>query len=233
MGFTAPGVDGDSLCGDSVDKSCTNGYSANPHTKEGYCSKDYPANGQVADQSMLNGVDHARQDFTPMAICGMACRLPGGIKSPSQLWEFLVNKGDAKSRVPESRYNIDAYLSDADKAGTVKCPYGYFLDEDLSTLDASFFNMSPKEIERCDPQQRQMLEVSREAMEDAGETDWRGQKIGVYTGSFGEDWFDMLQKDPQQYDAYRVTGYADFNLANRVSYEMDLQGPRYANLLQA
>uniref|UniRef100_A0A0B7KGY7 Uncharacterized protein n=1 Tax=Bionectria ochroleuca TaxID=29856 RepID=A0A0B7KGY7_BIOOC len=155
----------------------------------------------------------------------MACRLPGGINSPAELWDFLLAKGDAKSRVPESRFSIDAYLSDNGKPGTTNCPYGYFLDNDLTTLDASFFTMSPKELERCDPQQRQMLEVSREVLEDAGETDWRGKKIGVFMGNFGEDWLDMLERDPQQYSPYSLTGYVDFNLSNRVSYEMDLQGP--------
>ena len=220
-------VNGNSVSGNSVDSPRTKANFADHHSTDGHSSNKVPEYGHMGNENKFNGVGHVQQDFTPIAICGMACRLPGGIKSPSQLWEFLVAKGDAKTRVPESRYNVDAYLSDTDKPGTVKCPYGYFLDEDLSNLDASFFTMSPKELERCDPQQRQMLEISREAIEDAGETDWRGQKIGVYTGSFGEDWFDMLQKDPQQYDAYRVTGYADFNLATRVSYEMNLQGPRF------
>ncbi|KAI1118030.1 hypothetical protein F5Y14DRAFT_447438 [Nemania sp. NC0429] len=163
--------------------------------------------------------------FTPMAICGMACRLPGGIKSPLELWEFLLSKGDAKVRVPKSRYNIDAYCSTSGKSGTIRTPYGYFLDDDLSGFDASFFSMSPNEISRCDPQQRQLLEVARECIVDAGEADWRGEDIGVFVGTFGDDWAEMLESDPQQYGAYRVLGASDFSLANRVSYEMGLKGP--------
>ncbi|KAI1291193.1 acyl transferase domain-containing protein [Xylaria venustula] len=164
-------------------------------------------------------------DFTPMAICGMACRLPGGIKSPSELWEFLLNKGDAKIRVPKSRYNIDAYHSASGKSGTVRAPYGYFLEEDLSSFDASFFTMSPNEISRCDPQQRQMLEVARECIVDAGETKWKGEDVGVFIGNFGDDWAEMLGSDPQQYGGHLVLGANDFSLANRVSYEMGLTGP--------
>ncbi|KZF21837.1 polyketide synthase [Xylona heveae TC161] len=155
----------------------------------------------------------------------MACRLPGSIQSPEQLWEFLLSKGDARSRIPESRYNVDAYYSSMDKPGSTKTQHGYFLDNDLSLFDSSSFTMSPMELARCDPQQRLMLEVARECIEDAGETEWKGRRIGVYVGNFGDDWNEMLDRDIQQYGVYRVAGSGDFALANRVSYEMDLRGP--------
>ncbi|KAL5046588.1 hypothetical protein BDW71DRAFT_207380 [Aspergillus fruticulosus] len=161
----------------------------------------------------------------PIAICGMSCRLPGGIDSPQQLWDFLLSKGDARSRVPPSRYNIDAFYSAADQPGTIKTQYGYFLDSDIASFDSSLFSMSPMELARCDPQQRLLLEVARECIEDAGETDWKGRRIGVYVGNFGEDWNEMLDYDDQQYGVYRLAGSGDFALSNRVSYEMDLQGP--------
>ena len=173
-------------------------------------------------------VEHQQNDhFKPIAICGMSCRLPGGIESPQQLWDFLMGKGDARSRVPASRYNIDAYYSPVDKPGTVKTQYGYFLNNDLGLFDSSSFTMSPMELARCDPQQRLMLEVSRECIEDAGETEWKGRRIGVYVGNFGEDWNEMIDRDDQQYGVYRLAGSGDFALSNRISYEMDLQGPRY------
>lgn len=164
----------------------------------------------------------------PIAICGMSVRLPGGLHSPQQLWDFLVSKGDARGPVPKSRYNVSAHYSERPKPGTVKTEYGYFLDEsiDISTVDTSFFNMRKAEVERTDPQQRQMLEVARECMEDAGETNWKGRPIGCYMGSFGEDWVELFAKEDQQHGLYRVTGYGDFMLPNRVSYEMDLMGPR-------
>nr|APX44011.1 polyketide synthase [Pestalotiopsis microspora] len=173
----------------------------------------------------INGDSRTETTYEPIAICGMACRLPGGISSPQELWEFLISKRDAKSKVPSSRYNVDAYYSPVDKPGAVKTPYGYFLDGDLSRFDSSFFSMSPMELERCDPQQRLLLEVAHECTEDAGEVNYRSRPIGVYIGNFGEDWNDMLEKEPQQYGVYRLAGSGDFALANRLSYEMNLQGP--------
>lgn len=107
--------------------------------------------------------------------------------------------------------------------------YGYFLDESikLGALDASRFSLSRAELEAADPQQRQMLEVVRECFDDAGEVNFRAQPIGCYMGCYGEDWLELQNKDPQQNGMNRVDGYSDFMLSNRVSYEMDLRGPRY------
>lgn len=165
----------------------------------------------------------------PIAICGMSVRLPGGLHSPQQLWDFLIAKGDARGPVPKSRYDASAYCSDSEmpKPGSIKTEYGYFLDDsiDLASIDTSFFSMAKVDVERMDPHQRQMLEVARECLEDAG-ISWKGRPIGCYMGSFGEDWVEMFAKEDQQYGLYRVTGYGDFMLSNRISYEMDLTGPR-------
>ncbi|KAJ5953151.1 Acyl transferase/acyl hydrolase/lysophospholipase [Penicillium verhagenii] len=163
----------------------------------------------------------------PIAICGMSVRLPGGLNTPQQLWDFLVAKGDACGPVPSSRYNARAYHSKTGKPVSTKTQYGYFLDEsvDIAAIDTSFFSMGKAEVEYVDPHQRQMLEAARECMEDAGETNWKGRPIGCYMGSFGEDWKEMFAKENQQHGMYRVTGYGDFALANRVSFEMDLTGP--------
>lgn len=190
-------------------------------------------NGSAHPQTNGNGY-HSPTSFPsspeqePLAICGMAIRAPGRIYSPKDLWQLIVSKGDARGPIPKSRYNVDAYISDTNNPGTVISRHGYFLDEelDLGTLDASFFSMPRAELERVDPHQRQMLEVVRECLEDAGETVWRGKSIGVYMGSFGEDWCEMFSKETQQYGLYRVNGYGDFMLSNRVSYEMHLKGPR-------
>ncbi len=173
-----------------------------------------------------NRKDAAPLEPKPIAICGMALRLPGRLHSPEEFWEFLLAKKDARSKVPASRYNISSYYSAEGKRGTVKTEYGYFLDDsvNLGSLDTSFFNIPRHELELLDPQQRQMLEVARECMEDAGETNWKGRPIGCYMGNYGEDWFEMLSKEAQLKGLYRATGYGDFMLSNRVSYEMDLQG---------
>jgi acyl transferase domain-containing protein len=167
-------------------------------------------------------------DF-PIAICGMALRLPGGLGSPQQLWDFLLAKGDARGRVPESRYNILAYYSTSGRPGTIGTEYGYFLDDSvkLGALDASRFSLSRAELEFADPQQRRMLEVVRECFDDAGEVGFKGGLIGCYMGSYGEDWLEMQNRDPQQSGINKIDGYGDFMLSNRISYEMDLCGPRY------
>ncbi len=163
----------------------------------------------------------------PIAICGMAARLPGGISNPAEFWDFLLAKGDAKSVVPQSRYNISSYYSGADHNATSKTQYGYFLDEsiDIGSLDTSFFSFTKNELEYIDPQQRQLLEVVRECFENAGEVGYRGKPIGCYIGSFGDDWVENLFHDPQMYGKYTLMTGGDFALANRISYEYDLRGP--------
>lgn len=90
----------------------------------------------------------------PIAICGMAMRLPGGISNGDELWDFLLNKKDARSEVPAERYNADAFHGEGH--------HGYFLkDIDLQGFDASHFRVSRFEVERMDPQQRLMLELAR------------------------------------------------------------------------
>ncbi|GLA75037.1 putative PKS/NRPS-like protein biosynthetic cluster [Aspergillus tubingensis] len=175
--------------------------------------------------------DHVPQTAlqVPIAICGMSVRLPGGLHSPQELWDFLISKGDARGPVPKSRYSTAAHYSERSKPSTVNTEYGYFLDEsiDLSAIDTSFFNMRKAEVERLDPQQRQILEVARECIEDAGEVHRKGRSIGCYIGTFGDDWLEMFAKENQHHGPYRATGYSDFMLPNRVTYEMDLTGPRF------
>ncbi|KXJ86841.1 KR domain-containing protein [Microdochium bolleyi] len=163
----------------------------------------------------------------PIAICGMALRLPGGINTPGQFWDFLINKRDAQGPIPETRYSASKYYSPAGKAGFVRSERGYFLDEsvDLGALDTTIFTMPRNEVERADPQQRLLLELTRECLESAGEVEYRGKTIGSFVGSFGEDWASLFAKDTQVPALYKVSGYGDFVLSNRISYEFDLRGP--------
>jgi hypothetical protein len=128
------------------------------------------SNGNVLP-SDLGSVDLARQTAIPIAICGIGLRIPGGSSTPEEFWEFLVNKGDAKQRVPESRYNVSAYHETSKRPTTVASEYGYFLDESvkLNAMDTSRFSMGRVELEYADPQQRRLLEVVTESFEDAGE----------------------------------------------------------------
>ncbi len=170
------------------------------------------ANG--ATRGLTNG-DHKTALNTssePIAIVGMAMRLPGGIKDASDFWNLLIEKRDGRVRVPGDRYNVEAFYNETGKPGTVRTQYGNFLQDNLKHLDVSFFSMTRSETEKLDPQARLLLEVSREVLENAGETQWQGKNIGCYVGVFGEDWQDIHLKDSQDAGMYRVTGYGDVSL---------------------
>ncbi|PKX95178.1 putative polyketide synthase [Aspergillus novofumigatus IBT 16806] len=160
----------------------------------------------------------------PIAIVGMSMRLPGGVNCEKGFWDFLLNKRDGLCRVPDNRYNIDAFYKESTSGG-IRTQQGYFLQQDIAHFDASFFGMSKVEAARLDPQQRMLMEIVWECMENGGQTQWRGKNIGCYVGVFGEDWLDLLSKDTQANDRYRVIGAGDFALSNRISYEFDLRGP--------
>ncbi|KAK5637406.1 hypothetical protein RRF57_013118 [Xylaria bambusicola] len=99
----------------------------------------------------------------------MACRLPGGISSPSDLWDFLHKKKSAQCTVPADRYNIEGfYHKDGSRAGVMNVDGGYFLKEDVRQFDNSFFGINNLEASYMDPQQRKLLEVVFECFEDAG-----------------------------------------------------------------
>lgn len=175
-----------------------NGLGSNP-VVNGHRHLNGLSNGHVS-ASVPNGIGHHEDGniretrslapFMPIAICGMACRLPGGVHSPLDLWDFLLAKGDARGLVPETRYSIAGYHSRNKQPGTTVSEHGYFLDEsvDIAGLDTSFFSMSRSEVERLDPQARILLEVARESLDDAGEVGWKGKDVGVYVGSYGNDW---------------------------------------------
>ncbi|KAJ5106839.1 hypothetical protein N7456_003514 [Penicillium angulare] len=164
--------------------------------------------------------------YEPMAIVGMAMRLPGEVYNGEDFWNLLVEKRSGNCDVPKDRYNIDAFYDENGKPGTVRTKQGYFLNTvDIQQFDSSVFTTSKKELQRLDPQQRQLLEVSYECLENAGCTSYRDSKIACYVGVFTEDWQDLNAKENQHMGGYRVTGYGDFTLSNRVSYEFDLHGP--------
>ena len=163
----------------------------------------------------------------PIAICGMGMRLPGGINDAEGFWDVLYNGKDLRTVIPAERYNAKAFSNALGKKGAIQTQYGYFLDDDLSHLDASFFTMTKTDLERTDPQQRQILEVTRECLENAGEVNWRGKSIGCYVGAFSEDWLHAMLKENQLTGASSASG--DLMIANRVSYEFDFKGPRYEN----
>jgi acyl transferase domain-containing protein len=164
----------------------------------------------------------------PIAICGMALRLPGGVHDTESFWELLYNKKSGKCVVPKDRYNVDAWYRPG-KLGHVVSKYGYFLEDiDLASTDLSFWSMTKQEVENLDPQQRLVLEVVYECLQNAGQipNELRGRKIGVYMGTFDGDWLELCGRDTQRSHIYNYTGYADYMSGSRVHYEFGFMGPR-------
>lgn len=163
----------------------------------------------------------------PIVICGMAVRLPGGIKNTQDFWDLMINKKSGLAPIPDSRWNLDGFYSPVPRWGTIRNRECYMLDDrDLAQFDASYFTCGEKEIEKMDPMQRQLLEVVHECLDNAGEPGTRGQNVGCYVGNFSSDWQDDLSMDPHASGLYRGSGYLDFLQPNRVSYEYGWTGPR-------
>ncbi|PKX89491.1 type I polyketide synthase [Aspergillus novofumigatus IBT 16806] len=162
----------------------------------------------------------------PIAIVGMGMRLPGGVRTADDFWDVLIDQKDCSSEVPKTRYNIDAFY-DPDKPQSVRTRRGYFLEEDyLEKADTNFLQLIPGfNTSELDPQQRLLMEVIWECMENAGQTGWRGKDIGCYVGVFGEDWHELTAKESQVIPRTHVFANGGFALANRVSFEFDLKGP--------
>jgi acyl transferase domain-containing protein len=102
----------------------------------------------------------------PIAIVGIGCRLPGGVRNPDDLWNLLANGVDAITEIPKERWLLPPiYHPDAAKPGRMNTSWGGFLDH-IDRFDAQFFGISPREAAPADPQQRLLLEVAYEAAED-------------------------------------------------------------------
>ncbi|MFJ4520653.1 type I polyketide synthase [Streptomyces sp. NPDC088810] len=164
----------------------------------------------------------------PIAIIAMSSRLPGGVNSPEDLWQLVMDRRDAISGFPTDRdWDIDRlYHPDPAHPGTSYTRAGGFL-HDAARFDAQLFGISPREALAMDPQQRLLLETSWEAMERAGidPLSIRGQDVGVFTGIVHHDYVTRLRQVPEDVQGYTMTGTAASVASGRVSYVFGFEGP--------
>ena len=166
----------------------------------------------------------------PIAVLGMGCRLPGGVESPEEFWQLLVEGDDAIEEIPPARWDLDKHF-DPDprrplrqsvrRAGLVK------------GLDA-FFGISRREALSMDPQQRLLLEVTWRAFEAGGQSLERlkGRSVGVFMGISSSDYSSLLWASESEYltpdnEPFVLTGNTGCIAANRISYAFDLKGPSF------
>jgi len=169
-----------------------------------------------------------RRASEPFAVIGLGCRYPGNVNDADSFWRMLQDGRDVVREIPPDRWDVNAYYdANPDAPGKMNTRWGGFL-ENIDQFDPEFFGISPREAAGMDPQQRVLLEVAWEALENAGQSPERlaGSRTGVFTGLCANDYY-MLRAagGPGSIDAYVATGNAHSVASGRISYLLGLKGP--------
>ncbi|MGK5091092.1 aminotransferase class III-fold pyridoxal phosphate-dependent enzyme [Deltaproteobacteria bacterium TL4] len=192
----------------------------------------------VSQQRILNALQEASKKIEelklaqsePIAVIGTACRLPGGANSPEEFWELLRQGYDGMRDIPPDRWNLEEYYdSDHHAPGKIYIRQSGFITHPVDRFDAPFFGITPKEAEKIDPQHRFLLELTWEALEDAGlrADKLKGSQTGVFVGLAAYDYFKNTGYlfDAQKIDAYSGLGVVASFATGRISYFFGFQGP--------
>jgi iturin family lipopeptide synthetase A len=181
-------------------------------------------------RAKLETIERAKTE--PIAIIGIGCRFPGGANDPEAFWQLLRDGVDAITEVPKNRWNIDDYYDpDPEKPGKIYTRCGGFLP-DVDQFDPQFFGISPREAVSMAPQQRLILEVSWEALENAGLNPKKlnGSQTGIFVGIGPNDYAQLRMNadEPTLISAHDGTGNGVCFTSGRLSYVLGLNGPNVA-----
>ncbi|SBW22637.1 beta-ketoacyl synthase [Candidatus Protofrankia californiensis] len=182
--------------------------------------------GSAADVTVAEPVAGASDE--PIAIVAMACRYPGEVSTPEELWALLSDERDAIGPFPDDRgWDLDSlYDTDPEHVGTSYTRHGGFLHE-AGQFDPELFGVSAREATAIDPQQRLLLEICWEAFERAGidPTSLKGSQTGVFAGVMANDYAARLKDAPDALEGYLSVGSTVSVASGRVAYTFGLQGP--------
>ncbi|WP_449343268.1 SDR family NAD(P)-dependent oxidoreductase, partial [Streptomyces silvisoli] len=180
---------------------------------------------QLAGSAVVPAMVSVTDD--PIVLVGMACRFPGGVWGPDDLWQLVTDEADGVTPFPTDRgWDLARLLGKGSRAGTSATGEGGFVDG-VDEFDAAFFRISPREALATDPQQRLLLEVSWEALEQAGidPVSLAGSPAGVFVGAYQSGYTELVARSSEQMQGHMITGAAGSAISGRVAYALGLEGP--------